>query len=107
MKSVNVTEKTLEERKPVVLNFQLKADMAARLAPEPEMDEMPAAIQQQQQNEPLYVQESPYEGSLDSAQVLSPKNHIYWIVKNVFLGWGTAEAGPGTKPGCCRAALWR
>jgi hypothetical protein len=65
VKSVNVTESTLTERKPVVLNFQLKADMI-QLAPEPEMDMQQAEGNQPQQ--PLYVEESPYEGKLEPDQ---------------------------------------
>lgn len=70
MKSVNVTQKTLVERKPVILNFQLKPDMA-RLAPEPELGgyEPQTQFVGEEQQEPLFIESSPYEGALEPEQV--------------------------------------
>ncbi|KAI1714538.1 zinc carboxypeptidase domain-containing protein [Ditylenchus destructor] len=69
MKSVNVTQKTLVERKPVILNFQLKPDMA-RLAPEPELGgyEPQTQFVGEEQQEPLFIESSPYEGALEPEQ---------------------------------------
>jgi len=55
-KSVNVTQKTIDERRPVILNFQLKPEVEQQLGSQ--------VIEEQ---EP-YVERSPYEGEVDPEQ---------------------------------------
>lgn len=69
VKLVNVTEKTLEERKPILLNFQLKRDLSARVE-EP-------YVAAEGQEEPQYIEAaSPYEGPVDPEQAEEMLNLI-------------------------------
>uniref|UniRef100_A0A915EH50 Peptidase M14 carboxypeptidase A domain-containing protein n=1 Tax=Ditylenchus dipsaci TaxID=166011 RepID=A0A915EH50_9BILA len=68
VKSVNVTQKSVEERRPVVLNFQLKAQAQQPV----EIDSPEVSFNQQVMEEPIQDQEqaeySPYEGALNAQE---------------------------------------
>lgn len=60
VKSVNITQKNVDERKPIVLNFALKAEVTQSLETEPEVDFARNAVQEEDQQQP----QSDYEGAL-------------------------------------------
>lgn len=66
VKSVNVTQKTVDERRPVVLNFELKAEaQQMELDPEVSFGQQIAEEPSQEQEQSEY---SPYEGALNAQE---------------------------------------